>query len=141
MRTTFLAVLLSAAVSTSVYAQGPAQGRRAPADHWMTIDSLVAAVGVTDAQKADVTKHYDELNAVMKKAAAERQKVMGGMGAGERPSQEQMQAFRTTLESLQTELDGHYKAIRGLLNADQQAKFDALPAPRVAMRRPPGGGN
>jgi len=138
MRTTFLAVLMSAAVSTSVYAQGPMQGRRAPADHWMTIDSLVAAVGVTDAQKADVTKHYDELNAVMKKAAAERQKMMSG---GERPSPEQMQAFRTTLESMQTELDGHYKAIRGLLKADQQAKFDSLPAPRVAMRRPAGGGN
>jgi hypothetical protein len=141
MRTTFLAVLMSATLSMTAYAQGPgAGGRRAPADHWMTIDSLVTAVGVSDAQKADVTKHYDELNAVMKKAAAERQKMMGG--GGERPSPEQMQALRTAMESMQTELDGHYKAIRGLLNADQQAKFDALPAPRVAMqRRPAGGGN
>jgi hypothetical protein len=142
MRTTFLAVLMSATLSMTAYAQGPgAGGRRAPADHWMTIDSLVAAVSVTDAQKADVTKHYDELNAVMKKAADERSKMFQSMG-GERPSQEQMQEFRTKLEAMQTELDGHYKAIRALLNADQQAKFDALPAPRVAMqRRPPGGGN
>jgi hypothetical protein len=139
MRTTFLAVLLSAVLGTTAYAQGPGGPRQASPDHWMTIDSLVAAVGVTDAQKADVTTHYNELNAVMKKAADERAKMFQSMG-GERPSQEQMQAFRTKLESMQSELDGHYKAIRGLLNADQQTKFDALPAPRLMRQRPPAGG-
>lgn len=138
MRTTLLAVLLSAAVSTAANAQGPT-GRRAPPDHWMTMDSLVAAVGVTDAQKADVTKHYEALNAVMKQAAGERSKMFGQMG-GERPSPEQMQAFRTKMESMQTDLDKEYKAIRGLLTPEQQTKFDSLPAPRVAMQRGPRGG-
>jgi hypothetical protein len=141
MRTAFLAVLMSASLSMTAYAQGPgAGGRRAPVDHWMTIDSLVAAVGVTDAQRPEVTKHYEELNAVMKKAADERAKMFQA-GGGERPSQEQMTALRSKLDFMQGDLDKHYKAIRGLLNADQQAKFDALPAPRVAMRqRPQGGG-
>lgn len=139
MRTTFLAVLMSATLSMTAYAQGGG-GRQPPPDHWMTIDSLVAAVGVTDAQKPDVTQRYQELNAVMKKAADERTKMFQSTG-GERPSDEVMQAFRTKLEGMQAELDGHYKAIRALLNPDQQAKFDALPAPRVMRQRPPSGGN
>jgi Spy/CpxP family protein refolding chaperone len=115
-----------------------------PPDHWMTLDSLVQAAGITDAQKPDVEKHYDALNAVMKKAADERRAMRERMMAGGGPpSQEEMQANRDKMQGMQAELDRHYTAIRDLLTPEQQAKFDALAKPRVmmmgpGMRRPPG---
>ncbi len=50
-----------------------------------------------------------------------------------------MDSMRTEMEGLQHVADEHYAAIRALLTADQQTKFDALPKPQVAMRRPPPG--
>jgi len=44
--------------------------------------------------------------------------------------------MRTEMEGLQHQADEHYAAIRAVLTADQQTKFDALPKPQVAMRRP-----
>ena len=120
-------------------AQGGGRMMTAPPDHWMTFDSLVAAVGVTDAQKADVQHHYDALNAVMKQAAEKRRTMREGMmGAGGPPSQTQRDSMRSAMEALQKDVDTHYNELRALLTPDQQAKFDALPKPQVAMRRPPG---
>ncbi len=119
-----------------------AQGGRQmqpPPDHWMTFDSLVAAAGITDAQKPDVQKHYDALNAVMKQSAERRRAVMGTMMGGGPPSQEQRDAMRAEFDKFQGDVDAHYGELRKLLHADQQAKFDALPKPVVRMmRRPPG---
>ena len=103
-----------------------------PPDHWMTLDSVVAAADVTDAQRADVAKHYEALNGVMKGAAEERRAMREQMGGG-MPSEEQRAAMRTKFEELQKELDVHYFALRALLTAEQQVPFDALPRPRVAM--------
>jgi ABC-type transporter Mla subunit MlaD len=117
--------------------QGP---RQPPPDHWLTIDSLAAAVGLTDAQRPDFVKHYDALNAVMKKAADERRKIREEMG-GAQPTAEQLQTMRAKFEFMQTDLDNHHKELRKLLAADQQAKFDSLPKPRAAFgggRRPGG---
>jgi LTXXQ motif family protein len=111
----------------------------APPDHWLTIDSISQAVGLTEAQRPDFVKHYDALNAVMKKAADERVKMREAMG-GERPTPEQMQEMRTKFGAMQTELDAHYDELRKLLTEEQQPKFDALEKPRVAMgARRPGG--
>jgi hypothetical protein len=119
-------------------AQDPPR-RQAPPDHWLTIDSISQAVGLTEAQRPDFVKHYDALNAVMKKAADERVKMREAMG-GERPTPEQMQEMRTKFDSMQTELDAHYAELRKLLTAEQQPQFDALAKPRVAMgARRPGG--
>jgi len=43
-------------------------------------------------------------------------------------------SLRTELEGMQAEADQWYATIRNLLRPDQQAKFDALPKPVVAMR-------
>jgi hypothetical protein len=119
-------------------AQDPPR-RQAPPDHWLTIDSISQAVGLTEAQRPDFVKHYDALNAVMKKAADERVKMREAMG-GERPTPEQMQEMRTKFDSMQTELDAHYTELRKLLTEEQQPTFDALAKPRVAMgARRPGG--
>jgi hypothetical protein len=118
-----------------------AQRRRMtpPPDHWMTLDSVVAAVGVTDAQRADVAKHYEGVNAVMKRAADERRAMREQMGGGGMPSEEQRAAMRAKFEEIQKEIDVHYFALQALLAPEQQAKFDALPRPRLGMMgRPPG---
>ena len=124
-------------------AQQPGPMMQPPPDHWTTFDSLTQAVSITDAQKPDVQKHYDALNAVMKKAADERRAMREQMmGGGGPPSPEQMQARREKMQAMQAELDGHYTAIRDVLTPEQQAKFDASPKPRVGMGpgmgRPPG---
>lgn len=120
-------------------AQGGGRQFTPPPDHWMTFDSLVTVVGVTDAQKADVQKHYDALNAIMKQAADARRARMEAMrSGGGPPSPEQREAMRTEGEQRQKDVDMHYGELRALLSAGQQAKLDALPKPQVTMRRPPG---
>ncbi|GBD32524.1 hypothetical protein HRbin33_01493 [bacterium HR33] len=113
-----------------------------PPDHWLTLDSVVQMVGVTDAQKPEVAKHYEAINAVLKKAAEERRKMREQfMAGGGPPSPEQRQAMQSAFQKFQAELDEHYGALRGLLTPEQQAKLDALPRPRVVMmggRRQPG---
>ena len=65
---------------------------------------------------------------------------MGQMTPEQRQAmQPKMDSMRTAMEGLQQQADTHYGAIRALLTAEQQAKFDALPKPQVAMRRPPPG--
>lgn len=120
-------------------AQGGGRQFTPPPDHWMTFDSLVTAVAVTDAQKAEVQKHYDALNAVMKQAAEARRTRMEAMrSAGGPPSQEQRDAMRAETEKFQKDIDTHLGELRALLTPDQQAKLDALPKPQVMMRRPAG---
>jgi len=136
--TTILALSLAAGAAP---AQDRPQGQRPPPpDHWLTIDSIAAAVGLSAAQRPDFITHYDALNAVMKKAADERRKMRDEMG-GAQPTADQMQTTRAKFEFMQTDLDNHYKELRKLLSADQQAKFDSLPKPRVGVgggRRPGG---
>jgi hypothetical protein len=135
--TVTLALGLSAGAAA---AQDRPQGRGGPPpDHWLTIDSIAAAVTLSDAQRPDFVKHYEALNAVMKKAADERQKMREELG-GARPTPEQGQAMRAKFEFMQTDLDNHYKALRKLLTEDQVARFDSLPKPRVMPggRRPGG---
>ena len=122
---------------------GPGGGRQftPPPDHWLTMDSLTAAVGLTAAQKTKVTQAYTALNAVMKQAADRRTALRGQMQGqftpGQEPSPEQrarMDSVRVEFEGMQEEANQWLGMIRAELTAEQQAKFDALPPPRVAMR-------
>lgn len=140
MRSITMAVLALGLAAAAAGAQEPAQRRGPPPDHWMTMDSLAAAVSLSDAQRPEFVAHYDALNAVMKQAADERRKMMEQAGDA-RPTRDQMQAMRTKLQGLQTEVDAHYQELRKLLSAEQQASFDSLPKPRVIMQaRQPSGG-
>ena len=124
---------------------GPGGGRFAPPpDHWMTLDSLTSAVGLTADQKTKVSQPYAALNAVMKQAAdkraAVRQQFQGQFTPGQAPDpavQARMDSLRKEFDALQEEADQWFGMIRAVLTPDQQAKFDALPPPRVAMRRRP----
>lgn len=143
-----------AATATTTQAQGPGgmgMGQRPIVDHWMTLDSLAQAVGLTADQKAKVAVHYNALNEVVKQGAAKRtamrQSMAGGGNMGDM-TDEQRQALRTRMDSmraelqpLQTQADTHYQAIRALLTPEQQPKFDALAKPVVLppMRPRPSG--
>jgi hypothetical protein len=145
MRPFALAALLVLAVSAldaSVQAQEPGARRlQPPPDHWMTIDSLAQALGLTADQRAKVTPPYTALNGVLRDAAARRQamrqRMQGGFRPGQAPTPEmraRMDSARVEFEGFQAEADEWLAAIRNLLTAAQQAKFDALPKPVVAMR-------
>lgn len=150
MRHLFAATTLLALLATPALAQNPpadpGQGqRRQPLpDHWMTIDSLSQALGLSAAQRTKITPAYTALNGVMKDAAARRQAIrqqMQGSGMqftpGQEPTPEQrarIDSIRTEMEGFQAEADQWVGAIRNNLTAAQQVKFDSLPKP-VVMRR------
>ena len=72
MRRMLPLALCSVLLVPAVLAQQPGMGMGRmgpPPDHWMTLDSLAQAVGLTADQRAKVAPHYAELNAVVKKAA------------------------------------------------------------------------
>jgi len=132
-------------------ADGPNLGPRRfqpPPDHWMTIDSLSQALGLSADQKTKITPAYTALNGVMKDAAARRQAIRqqmqasGGFTPGQPPSPElraRMDSVRAEMEGFQAEADQWYAAIRNNLTPAQQTKLDAMPKPQVMFRRPGGG--
>jgi len=143
--------LLLAVIATPALAQDPGAmgGQRRfgpPPDHWMTIDSLTQAVGLTADQKTKVAQPYTALNGVMKDVAARRLALRQQMpGSGFVPGQEPTPEMRARMDSIRTEMEGYQAeadqwlaAIRNLLTPAQQTKFDALPKPQF-IRRPPRG--
>jgi len=148
-RVTRTAVLL-ALFAAPVLAQEPGAGgggpRRFPpiVDHWMTIDSLAQAVGLTADQTTKAAQPYTALNAVMHDVAARRQALRQQMqGSNFVPGQEPTPEMRARMDSVRTEMEGSQAeanqwlaAIRNLLTPAQQIKFDGLPKPQF-IRRPP----
>ncbi|MSR05912.1 MAG: hypothetical protein EXR93_02395 [Gemmatimonadetes bacterium] len=115
---------------------GMGRGGPPPADHWVSADSLVKALGITDASvSAKVAPHLAEVDKILKTAADERAKMMGGGGP---PDPAVRQAMMGKMTEWQAALDGHYGAVRAALPAASQAAFDALQKP--ALRRPGGPG-
>ncbi len=157
MRRVAAVAVLSLILAAPVVAQTPqgdpnAGGPRRfqpPPDHWMTIDSLSQALGLTAGQRTKITPAYTALNGVMKDAAVRRQAIRqqmqasGGFTPGQEPTPEQRAKFdsvRTEMEGFQAEADQWAAAIRNNLTPDQQTKFDALPKPVVFRRGGMGGG-
>jgi len=123
-----------------------------PPDHWMTIDSLAQAVGLTATQRGRVAEPYTALNGVMRDAAERRRAVREAMQAtlaGRSPQElseaergalrARFDSSRAELEDYQAEVDLWYGTIRNLLTADQRAKLDALPKPVVLPPQRRGG--
>jgi hypothetical protein len=150
----FAAVAVAAVLATAAQAQGPAGPGQRPQlpDHWMTLDSLTQAVGLTPAQREKVAGPYNALNAVLKQGAAKRTAMRerwggGGMRSMRDATDEQRQVMRARLDSMRAELqplqdeaDQYYLAIRAALTPEQQPKFDGLPKPSLMpqVRRQPG---
>ncbi len=141
----FLSLLTVPALAQDPGATGAQRRFGPPPDHWMTIDSLAQAVGLSADQKPKVAQPYTALNGVMKDVAARRlalrQQMQGSFIPGQEPTPEmraKMDSVRTEMEGYQAEADQWLAAIRNLLTPAQQTKFDALPKPQF-MRRPPRG--
>jgi Spy/CpxP family protein refolding chaperone len=136
MRLLSSVLFLSTVLAGSAFAQRPGgqmQQRQMP-DHWMTIDSLVELVGITEEQVPQIEEPYAEVNSLMAQAVEERGKMREQMSGG-RPNPDQMAAFRTKFEFMQTDLDKAFKKIRDVLTEEQQERYDALTFPRVMMQR------
>jgi hypothetical protein len=150
MRRSIVVALLLSCLSIPVLAQnppgGPGTGQRRfqpLPDHWLTLDSLAQAVGLTAAQKTKITPAYTALNGVMKDAAARReairQQMQGSFIPGQEPTPEmraRRDSIRVEMAGFQAEADQWLAAIRNQLTPEQQTKFDALPKP-VFIGRPP----
>ena len=139
-------LLLLPALAGAQGPQGPEVRRfQPPPDHWMTIDSLSQALGLSAAERTKITPAYTALNGVMKDAAARRQQIRQQMQAsgftpGTEPTPEmraRMDSIRAELDGFQAEADQWHAAIRNNLTPAQQAKFDALAKPQLAFRRRP----
>lgn len=149
-----LGLMLAASVAAQqpgTAAPGGQPGQRRfppPPDHWMTIDSLSQALGLSGDQRTKILPAYTALNGVMKDAAARRMAIrqqmqaQGGFVPGQQPTPEQRARFdsiRTEMEGFQAEADQWLAAIRNNLTPDQQTKLDALSKPEVMRRGPMGG--
>jgi hypothetical protein len=143
--------LLSLTLATQVIAQAPDTARprfQPPPDHWMTIDSLGQALGLSAAERSKITPAYTALNGVMKDAAARRRAIReriqaSGFTPGQEPTPEmraRMDSVRTEMEGFQAEADQWYAAIRNNLTPAQQTKLDAMPKPMVFRPRGAMGG-
>jgi hypothetical protein len=142
MRRVSPVALVLSVLSLPVYAQGTPPFPPPP-DHWLTLDSLVQAVGLDTAQRRSVADPYRALNAVLKQAADKRAELRRRSEGQPRPmSPEAMtpemrarfDSVRVAFEVMQDEADEWYMMIRNLLRPDQLARFDALPKPMVSRR-------
>lgn len=141
-------LLMFGLLGNPMEAQAPDSARRRfqpRPDHWMTIDSLSQALGLSSAERTRITPAYTALNGVMKDAAARRAQIRQQIqGSGFTPGQEPTPDMRARMDSVRAEMDGFqaeadqwYAAIRNNLTPAQQAKLDALPKPQLAFRRRP----
>jgi hypothetical protein len=144
MRAVAARLLVLSLCAAPLAAQGGMGGGQytPPPDHWLTADSLKAALTLTPAEVTAIKPQYDSINVILKQAATVRDSVrtaMQGMSMEDRRAA--MGPVRARMDALQTTVDALVKTIRGKLAADQATKLDALPQPRAAMRRPQPSGN
>ena len=105
---------------------GTGRGRQV-ADHWISPDSLIAMLGITDpAIAGKITLHLAEVDSAMKEAAEERKRNVerrGLPGAA--------QAMGVQLDRLQGRIRVHLNEVRKALPKENRAAFDRLEKPDV----------
>jgi len=143
MRPTMTALSALLLLGLPLAAQQGARSFTPPPDHWLTLDSLAAAVGLDASQRTAVADPYRALNAVLKQAADKRAELWRGNQGQTRPAPQdntpdmraRFDSLRAEFEATQDEADQWYMMIRNLLRSEQLARFDALPKPLVSRRR------
>lgn len=143
MRRTVIALSALVLLGWPLASQQGAPPFTPPPDHWLTLDSLAAAIGLDAAQRRAVADPYRALNAVLKQAADKHAELRRRSEGQPRPvSPEAMtpamrtrfDSVRTEFEGMQDEADQWYMMIRNLLRSEQLARFDALAKPMVSRR-------
>ena len=118
-----------------------AQDRSPIPDHWLTLDSLSAVLGLNDQQKNQVSEAYGSVNRVLQEAAQRRTEIKASF-EGTRPvsqmSEDERKALTARLESIrveyvgrQADLDQRLADVRTLLSSDGKVRFDGLEKPRL----------
>ena len=144
------AVVLVAPLPAQGGAGGPGgQGPPPLPDHWLTLDSLAQAVGLSAAAKARVAEPYTALNAVMRDAAARRramrertQQELGGRSIADLAEADRARmrarfdSSRAEMEGFQAEADQWHAAIRALQTVGIEVKSirDVTPIPHNGCR-------
>ena len=147
MRAVAARMLLLSLCAAPLAAQGGMGGGQytPPPDHWLTADSLKAALALTPAEVQAIKPAYDSINVILKQAATVRDSARAAMQGMQGMSTEDRRAkmgpVRERMDAMQATVDALVKSIRGKLTPDQATKLDGLPQPRAAMRRPPPSGN
>jgi hypothetical protein len=139
MRAVAARMLLLSLCAAPLAAQGGMGGGQytPPPDHWLTADSLKAALALTPAEVVAIKPQYDSINVVLKQAATVRDSARAAMqGMPMEDRRAKMAPVRERMEAMQATVDALVKSIRGKLTPDQATKLDGLPQPRAAMRRP-----
>lgn len=142
MRKMLVVVALVGGAVAPLAAQGGGMGRgqfAPPPNHWMTMDSVGQALGLTAAEKTAIQPQYDSINAILKRAATVRDSLRANFQAGG-DRQAAFAAMRGVMQPLQDAEDAQLKEIRGKISAAAAAKLDAAPPPRVMRQRPGGMG-
>ncbi|HWH03063.1 MAG TPA: hypothetical protein VN674_05185 [Gemmatimonadales bacterium] len=143
MRKMLVAVALLGGAVAPLTAQGGGgmgggRGFAPPPNHWMTMDSVGSALGLTAAEMTAIQPQYDSINGILKRSAAMRDSIRASMQGGGDP-RAAMAAARPMMQSLQDQEDALIKEIHGKISAAAAAKLDAAPPPRVMRQRPAGG--
>ena len=118
-----------------------AQDKSPIPDHWLTLDSLAAALGLSDPQGTQVRDTYESVNRVLQDATQRRAEIKASF-QGTRPVSQmsederkaltgRLDAVRVEYEGRQAELERQLTALRALLSPGAQTLFDALPKPRL----------
>jgi hypothetical protein len=110
-----------------------------PPNHWMTMDSVAAALSLTAAEKTAIQPQYDSINAILMRASAIRDSLRANMPPGG-DMRSAMAAGRAMMQPLQEQEDALMKEIHGKISTAAAAKLDAAPPPRVMRGRPGGMG-
>lgn len=143
MRKMLVAVALLGGAVTPLAAQGGGgmgRGQFAPPpNHWMTMDSVGQALGLTAAEMTAIQPQYDSINAILKRSAAMRDSLRASMQGGGDP-RAMMAAARPVMQSLQEQEDALVQEIHGKISAAASSKLEAAPPPRVMRQRPGGMG-
>jgi len=117
---------------------GGGRGFAPPPNHWMTMDSVGTALGLTAAEKTAIQPQYDSINAILKRAQTLRDSLRASMAPGG-DMRSAFAAARAIMQPLQDQEDALLKEIHGKISAAAATKLEAAPPPRVMRQRPAGG--
>ncbi|MEZ4417505.1 MAG: Spy/CpxP family protein refolding chaperone [Gemmatimonadota bacterium] len=93
-------------------------------------------LGLSEAQVGRLEEIRGEAEEAVRPFREEMQASRPQRGSGERPSEEQRQAMRATMEEMRKALEPHDKAASEVLTAEQRTKLEAL---RPRRGGPPSG--
>src|SRR5260370_8834257 len=142
MRAFAAPMLLLSLCAAPLAAQGGMGGGQytPPPDHWLTADSLKAALALTPAEVQAIKPAYDSINVILKQAATVRDSVRAAMQGMQEMSMEDRRAkmapVRVRMEAIHAPIAGPGKSIRAKLTPHPPPNPTGGPHPPPPLRPP-----